>query len=56
MLPSLGATPPLYSIVDISGKNGSQKERRIKTGTFIVSVYIHDSMSGGNSMRAGGGN
>jgi len=32
MLPPLDATPPLYSkIVDISGKNESHKERRIKT-------------------------
>jgi len=32
MLPPLEATPPLYSkIVDISGKNESHKERKIKT-------------------------
>jgi len=41
MLTPLEATPPLYSkIVDISGKNDSQKEQGIKTGNiYSVGIY-----------------
>jgi len=41
MLPPLEATPPLYSKrVDISGKNKSHKERRIKTqNIYYICLY-----------------
>jgi len=36
----LEATPPLYSLVDIPGKNESHKERRIKTqNIYYVDLY-----------------
>jgi len=41
LAPPLETTPPLYSkIVDISGKNESHKERRIKTqNIYYVGLY-----------------